>query len=221
MIRQEEYALKTIDLKGIGTLRQIREGINDWLFALEFPYGDLYEAQELHEEGRPVRSNRLLLVHLPDATVYEPVHKKDCVIFGQPVYCDGKIGIMAVDFFTENIRVYQFSTEDASCVQLAEMALSEVKDCYNLMLHSSPMMLTRQPNDGTFDIIWPERRTFPIGSRETFYGAENGRMFFSTWVEDPDYHEHTVVRSYPDGELIEELKGNIDLLPDGQWWYMV
>ena len=45
------------------------------------------------------------------------------------------------------------------------MGLSEVEDCYNLMLKIAPVMITRGGNDGYFEIIYPEKKIYNIEDR--------------------------------------------------------
>lgn len=55
--------------------------------------------------------------------------------------------------FTESvIRIMRFLHQQVEVQEVARLPLSAVKDCYNLMLHTSPLSLTRQPNDGTFEL---------------------------------------------------------------------
>ena len=51
---------------------------------------------------------------------------------------------------------------------LAVLPLSLAEDCYNLMLKTSPLLLTRWPQDNRFCILWPERREFVLEDRESF-----------------------------------------------------
>ena len=46
------------------------------------------------------------------------------------------------------------------------------------MLHTSPLSLTRQPNDGTFEIIWPEHVRFAINDREALNFRDDFTLMF-------------------------------------------
>ena len=91
-----------------------------------------------------------------------------------------------------------------------------VRDCYNLMLHLTPLCLTRQTGD-TFEIVWPERVAFPIPPQETFCFRAGERLYFSKWFEDPDYREELVVRDLT-GAVLAQRPGTAQTMPDGQLW---
>ena len=91
-----------------------------------------------------------------------------------------------------------------------------VEDCYNLMPHLSPLCLTRQTGE-RFQLLWPERADFAIHPAESFCFREGERLYFSRWYEDPDYREEVVVRRLPDGEIVEQLRGALNVMPDGSW----
>ena len=85
------------------------------------------------------------------------MHSADGQYLGTPV-CDGSSVVLLVVSFTESvIRIMRFLHQPVEVQEVVRLPLSAVKDCYNLMLHTSPLSLTRQPNDGTFEIIWQTR----------------------------------------------------------------
>ena len=102
--------------------------------------------------------------------------------------------------------------------EIARLPLSTVKNCYNLLLHTSPLSLTRQPNDGTFEIAWPEQVSFAINDREALSFRDGDKLYFNIWYEDPDYREETLVRSLQDGMILEKLPGDISIMPNGERW---
>ena len=96
---------------------------------------------------------------------------------------------------------------------------AEVEDCYNLMPHTSPLMLTRQTGE-RFQVLWPEKADFPIHPAESFCFRDGERLYFSRWYEDPDYREEVVVRRMPDGAVLEQFRGSLNAMPDGQQWLL-
>ena len=96
----------------------------------------------------------------------------------------------------------------------------EVRDCYNLMLDTEPLTLVRQGRENDFQVLWPDKGDFTIDNTESFYFRDGDRLIFSKWYEDPYYREETVIRAYPTGEVIEEIKGAIVRMPDGQKWML-
>lgn len=86
------------------------------------------------------------------------------------------------------------------------------------MLHTSPLSLTRQPDDGIFEIIWPEKTSFVINDRETLNFRDGDKLYFNIWYEDPDYREETLVRSLRDGKILDQFPGDICIMPNGERW---
>ena len=129
---------------------------------------DLYEAEELFRSGHPIDKNRLILIHRLEGTVYEPVCTQPGQYLGKPVYNNGQIVLLLVDFPKEEIRILIFREAEGTTEPLEVLPLSIVADCYNLMLEASPLMLTRSAHDNKFQILWPERRDFAIEDHEIF-----------------------------------------------------
>ena len=216
--------LREIDLGGLSHLEPIRCCNAEWYYAIGGTFGDLYEAQELFESGKGFgglsQANRLCLAHYPDGAVFEPLKCNDGVAFGCPVFDDNAIFFPEVDFSLGKIGVHRFDCVLHIVSLLAEIPLSDVKDCYNLMLHVGPVTLSRQPNDGTFEIIWPERKTYRIDSRESFFYRDGDLLYFSRWFEDPDYRVETIVRSVSSGEVVNRFCGDVEIMPNGDLWHL-
>ena len=99
-----------------------------------------------------------------------------------------------------------------------------MRSCYNLQLHGSPLSLTRQGEEGLFEIIWPERISFKMDPHESFFLREDDRLYFWKWYEEGDgsdyrYWEETVVRSM-EGKVLEILPGDVRIMPDGEMWHL-
>lgn len=211
--------MKELDLKGISYLRPL-EGTSEWYYALDYARGDLYEEQELYEDGKTLSGNHFFLVHFPDGEVFCPFSPTENIAFSDPVYYDQKISFLAVDFAAGKIRIQQFSCTEHIVTELDALPLSSVKDCYNLRLTVHPLTLTRQPNDGTFELIWPEKKIFSIHERESYYYRDESDLYFSIWYEDPDYREETVIRDAGTGEIRKTLPGDMQIMPNGEIWYL-
>lgn len=81
--------MKRIVTNGITNLEPLT-GDREWYWGADYASGDLYEAEELFRGGHPIRRNRLLLVHRPEGTVYEPVRTEPGQYLGRPVYHGGQ-----------------------------------------------------------------------------------------------------------------------------------
>ena len=196
----------------------VRGGTDEWYWATDYIHGDLYEAEELFRQGHRVRSNRLYLIHYPDGAVYEPVPPVDGQYLGYPVYDNDYVVLLVVNFSESMIHILRFLPQQEKTQEVARLSLSTVGDCYNLILYTSPLSLTRQSNDGTFEIIWPEKVSFAIDDRETFNFREGDKLYFNIWYEDPYYREETLVRSLRDGTILERFPGDIRIMPNRERW---
>ena len=208
--------MKIIDLHGMTNMELVRGGTDEWYWSTDYIHGDLYEAEELFKMGHSVQSNRVYLVHYPDGTIYEPVPAVDGQYIGYPVYDNASVALLVVSFKESVIRILRFRPEETQ--EVANLPLSAVKDCYNLMLHTSPLTLTRQANDNTIEIIWPEQVRLSIEDRETLNFREGDKLYMTVWYEDPDYREETVVRSVQDGTILDRFPGDIRIMPNGEKW---
>ena len=211
--------LKHIHTGGISYIEPLA-GSGGWYWGTDRTYGDLYEAHELYKTGHRIDKSRLIFVRFPEGRVAEPVKAKAGQYFGRPAYDGGTPVILLVDFPAEEIRILRYDDAHGQVTPVALLPLSEVSDCYNLMLHRSPLMLTRQTGE-RFQIIWPERADFPIHPAETFCFRDGERLYFSRWYEDPDYREEVVVRQLPTGEITEQFGGSINDMQNGEHWLLV
>ncbi len=210
--------LKTIHTGGIAWLSPI-PGSDGWTWGSDYTSGDLYEAEELYRGAHPVRQNRLIFVHFPDGRIAEPVKAREGQYFGQPCWEAGCLMILLADFPAGELRLLRYDPEADLLEALVTLPREQVEDCYNLMPHASPLMLTRQTGQ-RFQVLWPERADFPIAPQETFCFRDGDKLVFSRWYEDPDYREETVVRRFPDGAILEQTRGSLFTAPDGQQWLL-
>ena len=129
-----------------------------------------------------------------------------------------------MDFTNGKIRIFAFDCENRETNLFKTLLLAQVKSCYNLQLHVSPLSLTRQGEEGQFEIIWPERTAFEMDPHESFFLRAGEKLFFSKWYEEGDgadyrYWEETVVRDLR-GNVIEILPGDIQMMPNGELWHL-
>lgn len=212
--------MKQIITNGITYLDAL-PGSEIWYWGMDYTHGDLYEAEELFHHGNPIQQNRLILVRYPEGTVYEPIHLEPGQYLGRPVYHNGQVVLLLVDFSRNEIRIMGFDDQEGQATPIAVLPLSVAEDCYNLLLHTPPLMLTRTLNDNKFQILWPEQREFVLEDRESFELLEGEKMYTTVWHEDPDYREEILVRDYVTGKLLERMPGSLLVMPDGQKWLLV
>ena len=216
--------MKTINTNSIRYIDLIPDGTDEWYYGISDEHGDLYESEELFKHGQKIKGRDLCFVHYPDGTVYRPLFKKEGRYLSDPVYLEEKIYFIEVSF-TENIlRIYGFDCKSHETEMVCGIYLDEIRDLYNVMLHTRPLCLTRQGGEGFFEIIWPERISFKMGKHESFFLRDGNKLYFSKWYEEGEgtdyrYWEETVVRDL-EGKVIEVLMGDVKVMPDGQLWHL-
>lgn len=212
--------MKCIATNGISCLEPL-QGSDQWYWGMDHTGGDLYEAGELYRDSHPVQCNRCILIHYPDGTVYEPVRTKPGQYLGKPVYCDGQVALLMVDFPKEEIYILRFNDAAGETIPLAVLPLALAEDCYNLMLKTSPLLLTRSPPGNRFYVLWPEQREFVLEDRESFALLDGDRMYTEKWYDEPDYWDEVLARDFKTGNVLERMPGCIWTMPDGQKWLLV
>ena len=211
--------MKEINTQGITYLENL-EGTTKWYWGTDYIHGDLFEAEELFNNKHKISSNTLLFVSYPDGKVIEPIKAQDGRYLGRPLYYNNHIIILLVDFNKKLIKLEQYNDITSEIKNILSIPLSEVKDCYNLMLGTSPLMLTRQGNENTFEIIYPNKIQFQIGNNESFYFRKDDYLYFSAWFEDEEYRDEVIIRDINTGNIIEKKAGTITVMPDGQVWLL-
>ncbi len=212
--------MKRIETQGITYIEPLDGSRGAWYWGTDYASGDLYEAEELFRDGHPVNRNKLIFVHYPDGRAVQPIAAKQGQYFGRPIFYQGKITILLVDFPAGQIRILQYDDAPGQVSMLVEIPLSTVEDCYNLMLKTEPLMLTREGKDDKFQIIWPESVAFHTDGRGAFLFRSQENLYFSSWEENPEYWEETLVRNMRTGEIIERIPGALMFMPDGQRWIL-
>ena len=175
--------------------------------------------------GEKVEGRDLVIIHYPDGEVCRPVPKTPGCYSEVPVYYDGSIYILNVDFHKGLIQIVRFECSSRNCSVMEELPLDLVKDCYNLHLDTAPLTLTRQRvGTNEFEIVWPERIRLEMGDHDSFFLRDGEKLYFSRWYEEGDgrdyrYWEETVIRDLSGAE-IEVFPGDIRIMPNGEMWHL-
>lgn len=215
--------MKTIETNGITYIEPVQGATSEWYFGMNHEHGDLFEAEETFRAGHIVKGRKLCLVHYPDGHVFFPVPKIEGHYSEKPVFFEEGIFIIDVDFPKQSIKIVRFDCNEHNVSIHVELPLSSVKDCYNLQLHITPLMLSRQCGN-EFEIIWPEIINFSIGEHDSFFMRDGEKLFFNRWHEEGDgadynYWEETVVRNLT-GNVIEIISGDVMQMPNGEIWHL-
>ena len=198
------------------------EGTDEWYCCkiAKNCFCDLYEAEEIVRNGQVYEGMTCVLIHYPDRNVYYPFVTKENVYVDAPVYWDGVLYFLVVDFTAEKIEIVAFDTTMYETQTIKEIPLNEVEDCYNLMLRVAPVLLVRDGNKNGLEVIYPEKKQLEMSNHEVFLFKDEDKMYFSEWFEDPEYHEMVVVRDWNTGKEIERFEGSLWRMPNGEIWVM-
>ncbi len=210
--------MKIIETNGIAYIELLAEN-SGWYCGTDYSSGDLYEAEEMYLNGTKIKPNRVIFIHRPDGKLVEPVKAKENQYLGRPTQIDGIIYILLVDFEKKIIRIIDCGEALEHLATVVELPLSEITDCYNLLMKGYPLMLTRQGGENDFEVIWPKKVSFSIGPSESFLYTKDDKFFFSRWLEDPDYREEVVIRDC-EGNILEINQGSIFITPTGEEWIL-
>lgn len=211
--------MKLIQTNGIQYLEILSKG-SSWYCGTDYRVGDLYEAEEVFQEKGTVTPNRVIFVHHPDGRVVEPVILEEGQYFERPAEVDGVIYMLMVDFKAKEIRILDCGGAFEEIKLHVTLPLSVVKDCYNLHLRGTPLMLIRQGGEDTFECIWPEKYAFAMGQNEALVCQDGGKLYFTQWFEDPDYREEVIVREPVTGRILERAEGALFIPPCGDQWVL-
>lgn len=208
---------KVIDTGGIGFFEALGGG---WYWGMDCTGGDLYEAEELFRDGHRITKNRLIFIRFPEGQLLEPVKAAEGQYLGSPVCCDCEVFCLLADFPARQLAILRCAADMRSAEPVVTLPLDAVPDCYNLMLRARPLTLVRQGHEGVFQVVWPDKASFPIEPSESVYARDGDTLIASRWFEDPDYREETVLRRYPTGEVLEQMPGTMMTAPDGSCWLL-
>lgn len=207
-------------LTGHITYIELLEGSGTWYWGTDYANGDLYEAEECFQRGSGFETNRLVLISHPQGEVFEPLRATPGQYFGKPVFHQGLIYFLLVDFVQGIILIYKWKPDMDGAQVHVSLSLDTVPDTYNLMLEAHPLMLTRQGHENRFQIIWPDQADFEIDGRESFVFRQEDKLYFSKWLEGPDDSEEVVIRQFPTGEILERIPGTLMVVSDGLKWIL-
>jgi hypothetical protein len=170
------------------------------------------------KSGKKYSGSVCHLIHYPEGKVYSPFKQKENVYIGRPVWDKGGFYFLEVDFSEHKIKIYSYFPHSQRLEIIKELPLEIVEDCYNLMLKVSPLMLTSAGNNKICEIIWPENKRIEIGDTETLLFRDGKDLYFTTWQEDPEYHETIIIKDIDTGEVKESHPGYLCRMPNEVYW---
>lgn len=99
------------------------------------------------------------------------------------------------DFNKEVIQVLIFKPECSSVKTITEIPFSKVGDMINLRLINSPFALVKHDvHNDAVEFLWPKESNYKFEKNESLYFQDDGKLYLTKWIEDPDYREEIIVR---------------------------
>lgn len=198
------------------------EGTEEWYYCklAQDTFCDLYEAEEIVNEGNIYQGMNCVLIHYPDGTVYSPFSLKQNTYVEAPVFWEGLLYFLVADFEARQIQIVSFDAKKYVKDVIAQISLDEIGDCYNLMLRVAPVTLIRYEKEEVLEIVWPEKKKIEMAENEVLIFRDGKDLYFSAWYEEPDYHEKTIVRDMDTGETKQCYDGQMHRMPNGDIWIL-
>ncbi len=214
--------MKTFDLNGNTYLNRI-EGSENFYYALDIPHGDLYEAYELYQLQKHTEGSLLYVIDAKTEELFIPFERRANTYHSNPVFTDGKIDVLSVDFRQESADLYEVDPKTKSVTIRLHYNLRDIVTTYNLMLHGVDLTLSSEKDD-ILSVYYPVRRDIALTPHESFFFREGRTLYFADWWEDEEdnyrYYERTILRDLYSGVVINVMEGDIFFLPDGRRWHV-
>lgn len=194
-------------------------GQSEWYVTFDKKY-ELYDFIDSADFLRPLPSNQVSFYHYPSGEVYTPFEKQAGVIIDERIsFYDDCIYFSVGDFNQGLVMIYQYQMRSKELSEITSFSTAEIS-LYNLQVGFEPLMIFSE--NTALDIYYPERLTIELKPNESFVCKKDEKYYFTAWVEekisDDDYYCYELYRiKNKKGELVEEGRGMITQLPNGNY----
>lgn len=196
------------------------DGTDSWYFGQWTPCSEAYEVPGFKNK---YPGTKLYFIEYPSGKVFEPIKQEINVFLERPIYehKDNSFGIVRYDFNNEVIQIIIFKPECSNVKTIKEIPFSKVGDMINLRLIISPFALVKHDvHNDSVEFLWPKETNYEFEKNESLYFQDNGKLYLTKWIEDPDYREEVIVRDAITGQILERSPGYLRRMPDGSMWKM-
>ncbi|MDU5237257.1 MAG: hypothetical protein E6192_06900 [Finegoldia magna] len=184
-------------------------------------FTDSWELKDWQEHGG-YQGSVLYLYDLQESKVYIPFKKKKNVIYQMPLFSDGMIYFLQVDYDDNKVNLYRVSSS-LELEKITDLSIDEV-NLYNIRLIGEGVHITSQ--DESFVCYYPESFEIKLEVNESVLCIDDEKIYLSAWIEegvendeitkDYSYYEKIRVKDKA-GNLISEEIGSLTQFPDGKW----
>ena len=210
--------MKSIRLPNHKYLEQVKE-TNEWYYIQDTPCSEPDEV--FHFKGN-YEGTKLYLIHYPSGKLYQPIKQIKNVFLQEPTYHhdDKTLNILSYDFNHKQLEVISFEPNTQLTNVLIQVPFDKLGDMINIRLITTPLTLVKHEiHEHCVKWLWPEEKETQFERHEALEYREKNQYYTSKWIEDPDYHEEVLTRSYETDELLERKVGYLRRMPNGELWY--
>lgn len=186
---------------------------------------DFYDLNMMKITG-DLKGSEIVFISYPEEKVIKPFEKEMGVYYNKPLYLEGKIYFIRVDFNDDKVEVLGLDPKSEKVEEIFSSSLKDV-DLYNLGLSKYPLMLLSQ-DDSELKVYYPESIIIKKDPTESFLYKLYDKYYFSSWGEsgvlqngilgsDYEYFEDLVIKD-KDGNILSKERGSIEEVEDGIFW---
>lgn len=155
--------------------------------------------------------------------VFEPFNVKKNVLYGEPLYYDGRFYFLQADFNEMIINLYRYHPLE-ECTVIFSIETDKV-DLYNLKVMGKKVHVISQGYNNIFICYYPEKTAFVIDNRESVvFIDDDNKIYSNEWVEETDektveykYFEYLIIRDFR-GTILDRQLGSLMQKHDGSWY---
>lgn len=196
------------------------EGTDSWYYGQWTLCSEAYEVPDFNNE---YPGTRLYFMSYPSGEVFEPIKQERNVFLERPVYekTEDSFGIIRYDFNQKIIQVLSYLPQNQDVRTLVEVPFSKLGNLNNVRLITSPLALVKHEiQKDAVEFLWPEERHIDLEKNESLYFQNEGKLYTSKWMEDPEYREEIIIRDAKTNIILERKPGYMRVMPDGFVWMM-
>lgn len=192
------------------------QGTKEWYLARNQSY-DTYGALEYIKNGEDYYGDEIFLIHYPDGKTYKPFEKEKNTCITNPIINNEIFYFLKMDLIKKISYIYEYNPIKEDLNLMNEINIGKENECYNLSLKGMPLTVF-QDGEECFQILWPENKKINIESNEIFLFREHDNLYFERWYDDISQKEDTIIRDIKTGEVINNIKGKLIIMPNNDIW---
>lgn len=168
-------------------------------------FTDSWELKDWQELGG-YQGSVLYLYDLQESKVYIPFKKKKNVIYQMPLFSDGMIYFLQVDYDDNKVNLYRVSSS-LELEKITDLSIDEV-NLYNIRLIGEGVHITSQ--DESFICYYPESFEIKLEVNESVLCIDDEKIYISVWIEEGvENDEITKDYTYYEKIRVKDKSGNL------------